>query len=157
MDENEMEYAGFWIRAGAFMIDSLLFGVISLPLLFWIYGWKYLFTITNSTIAGPADFVISVIFPSATTIAFWFWKQATPGKMLFSAKVVDAISGSPPSIGQIIGRYFAYLVSLAPLGLGFLWIAIDGRKQSWHDKLAGTVVVKRKSVPVKFINVRAQT
>jgi len=46
-----------------------------------------------------------------------------------------------PSTGKLIGRYFAYLVSIIPIFLGFLWIAVDKRKQGWHDKLAGTVVI----------------
>jgi uncharacterized RDD family membrane protein YckC len=47
-------------------------------------------------------------------------------------------------MGQSVGRYFAYLVSIIPLCLGFAWIAFDARKQGWHDKLAGSVVVRTK-------------
>jgi len=50
----------------------------------------------------------------------------------------------PPSLGQAIGRYLAYFVSALVLGLGFIWIAFDTRKQGWHDKLAGTVVVRAR-------------
>lgn len=53
----------------------------------------------------------------------------------------------------LIGRYLAYYVSLIPFGLGFIWVAFDGRKQGWHDKLAGTVVVRKKNrepKPVSF-------
>jgi uncharacterized RDD family membrane protein YckC len=42
----------------------------------------------------------------------------------------------------LIGRFFAYFVSIFPACLGFLWIAFDRRKQGWHDKIAGTVVVR---------------
>ena len=56
--------------------------------------------------------------------------------------IVDARTGKAPSKGQLIGRYFAYYLSLLPLGLGFLWIAWDQRKQGWHDKIAGTVVIR---------------
>ena len=62
--------------------------------------------------------------------------------MLLSAKIVDASTFGPPSTGKLIGRYFAYLVSIVPMFLGFLWIAFDKRKQGWHDKLAGTVVIR---------------
>ncbi len=62
--------------------------------------------------------------------------------MLVSAKIVDAKTGQPASTGQLIGRYFAYIVSTLPLMLGFIWIAFDPRKQGWHDKLAGTIVVR---------------
>jgi uncharacterized RDD family membrane protein YckC len=57
------------------------------------------------------------------------------------ARIVDANTYGPPSTGKLVGRYFAYLASIIPLFLGFLWIAFDKRKQGWHDKLAGTVVV----------------
>ena len=55
--------------------------------------------------------------------------------------IVDAQSGRPASTGRLVARYFAYIASSLPLFLGFAWIAIDRRKQGWHDKIAGTVVV----------------
>ncbi len=73
--------------------------------------------------------------------------------MAISTKIVDAVSGNAPTNGQMIGRYFAYFISTIPLCLGFLWIAFDKKKQGWHDKLAGTVVVRtlrRGAEPVKF-------
>jgi uncharacterized RDD family membrane protein YckC len=78
------------------------------------------------------------------TILFWIYKGATPGKMAVHARIVDARTGLHASTGQYVGRYFAYFVSLVPLGLGYLWVAWDDRKQAWHDKLAGTVVVRRR-------------
>ncbi|MGZ8994756.1 MAG: RDD family protein, partial [Burkholderiaceae bacterium] len=56
-------------------------------------------------------------------------------------------------VGQSIGRYFGYYVSTIPLLIGLIWVAFDSRKQGWHDKLAGTVVVRPKNhgaVPVTF-------
>jgi len=44
----------------------------------------------------------------------------------------------------LIGRYFAYYISILPFMLGFVWVAIDSKKQGWHDKMAGTLVVKAK-------------
>jgi uncharacterized RDD family membrane protein YckC len=99
------------------------------------------------------DFLISWVLPAIAVIVFWISKQATPGKMAVSARIVDATSGNPPSGGQCVGRYFAYFVSMFPLGLGLIWVAFDKRKQGWHDKLAGTVVVRSKrrgAEPVKF-------
>jgi uncharacterized RDD family membrane protein YckC len=52
-----------------------------------------------------------------------------------------------------VGRYFAYFLSTIPLGLGLIWVAFDKRKQGWHDKLAGTVVIKKANSspePVSF-------
>jgi uncharacterized RDD family membrane protein YckC len=65
-----------------------------------------------------------------------------PGKILDGIKIVDAGTGDKMSVGQAIARYFAYLISTIPFGLGFIWIGIDKKKQGWHDKLAGPVVIK---------------
>lgn len=51
--------------------------------------------------------------------------------------------GQPASPAQLVGRYLAYYMSMRPLGLGLIWVVFDKRKQGWHDKLAGTVVVKQ--------------
>jgi uncharacterized RDD family membrane protein YckC len=75
-------------------------------------------------------------------VLFWLYRQATPGKMAISARIVDARTGGKPGIGQLIGRYLGYFVSTMPLFLGLIWVAFDPRKQGWHDKLAGTVVVR---------------
>jgi uncharacterized RDD family membrane protein YckC len=73
--------------------------------------------------------------------------------MAISARIVDARTGAPASTRQLVIRYLGYYVSTIPLGLGLLWVAFDPRKQGWHDKMAGTVVVRpshRGPVPVKF-------
>jgi uncharacterized RDD family membrane protein YckC len=64
--------------------------------------------------------------------------------MLIGAEVVDAQTGAALSVRQSIGRYFGYYVSILPLLLGLAWVAFDPRKQGWHDKLAGTVVVRAR-------------
>jgi len=95
------------------------------------------------------------VLPAIAVIIFWMTKQATLGKMAISAIIVDADSGKAPGTGQLIGRYFAYYLSIIPFGLPFLWIAFDKRKRGWHDKAAGTVVVRpkhRRPVPVTFKN-----
>jgi uncharacterized RDD family membrane protein YckC len=139
---QEVKYAGFWIRTGAAIIDTLLIMLVTLPLLVAIYGWAYFDAEQTGIVAGPADFVISWVLPAVAVIAFWIVKQATPGKMAVSTKIVDAESGKAASTGQLIGRYFAYFAATLPLGLGILWVAFDKKKQGWHDKLAGTVVVR---------------
>jgi uncharacterized RDD family membrane protein YckC len=137
-------YAGFWIRLGAALIDGLLWAVIAVPVLWAAYGPEVFGS--DRFIHGPVDFLVSWVFPSLATILFWIYKGATPGKMAVHARIVDARTGAHASTGQYIGRYFAYFVSLLPLGLGYLWVAWDDRKQGWHDKLAGTVVVRRRQV-----------
>jgi uncharacterized RDD family membrane protein YckC len=138
-------YVGFWARVLATLIDSVLIMAITLPPLLGIYGLAYLEN--NEAISGLADILISNILPMILVILFWAKKQATPGKMAVSARIVDAQTGKAPSVKQCVGRYFAYILSALPLGLGFLWVAFDSKKQAWHDKLAGTVVVKVSRSP----------
>ena len=151
VDETEYEYAGFWVRVGAALIDTVLVACLTLPLLRLVYGEGY--WESERFILGPADFLISYVLPAIAVIAFWVARGATPGKMAVGAQVVDARSGAKPTTGQSIGRYLGYYVSTIPLGLGLIWVAFDSRKQGWHDKLAGTVVIRRKggtARPVSF-------
>ena len=149
MPEQNVEYAGFWVRVGATIIDTLLIMAVLMPLLVAIYGWAYFDAASTRLFVGPADFLLSWVAPAVAVILFWVYKQATPGKMALSIRIVDAATGNPPSTGQCVGRYFAYFVSIFPLGLGLIWVAFDRRKQGWHDKLAGTVVIRSKN-PVTF-------
>ena len=136
---NDMEYAGFWIRTGASLIDTILMMVIIVPVLTIIYGKGY--WSSEAVFLGVWDLLFNYILPAIVVIVFWIVKSATPGKILLELSIVDAETGGKPSNGQLIGRYFAYYISVLPLMLGFIWVGFDKRKQGWHDKLAGTVVV----------------
>ena len=152
MENRELEYVGFWVRVVASLIDTVLLALIVTPLLAAVYGRGYL-DMSIGAVPGTPDLLLSWVLPAVAVIAFWVARQATPGKMVFSARIVDARTGREPSAGQCIGRYLAYFVSSVPFCLGFLWVAIDRRKQGWHDKLAGTVVVRPRRgsvVPVVF-------
>ena len=140
VNESEFEYVGFWARIGASIIDTVLVVVICFPLLTLIYGEEY--WSSTQLVQGPADLLLNWVLPAVAVVLFWVYRQATPGKMAIGARIVDARTGARPSTGQLIGRYFAYYVSLLPLMLGFIWVAFDARKQGWHDKLANTVVVR---------------
>ena len=136
-------YAGFWMRFVAFLIDSLVIAVVIVPLLVAVYGWSY-FDANRAGFAGVWDFLVQVVLPAAAAVLFWRYKGATPGKMAISARIVDAQTGQTPSTGKLVIRYFAYFASILPLGLGFAWIGIDRRKQGFHDKIAGTLVIHDK-------------
>jgi uncharacterized RDD family membrane protein YckC len=146
-----VQYVGFWARVGAALIDSVLLLIIIAPLLYWIYGPGYFVapdpTGRMSTVGGLADLLLNWVLPAVAVILFWVYRQATPGKMAIGARIVDARTGAPPSTGQLIGRYLGYYVSMIPLFLGLIWVAFDARKQGWHDKLAGTVVVRDARPP----------
>lgn len=148
-DHGEVEWAGFWVRVGASLIDTILLLLIITPLLTSIYGVTY--WLNDAWVKGVWDFVLSYLFPAVAALVFWIYKSATPGKMALGLTIVDARTGARPSTGQFIGRYLGYYVSAIPLCLGFIWVAFDRRKQGWHDKLAGTVVIRsRQSEPVRF-------
>jgi len=152
MERTDLEYVGFWLRVVAALIDALIFVIISWPILETVYGSSY-WNPNGPIFKGPTDFVVTWVFPAIATVACWAKWQATPGKMAISARVVDAKTGGNPSVGQYIGRYFGYFVSSIPALLGIIWVGLDQRKQGWHDKLAGTVVVRAKysnPAPVRF-------
>lgn len=144
-------YAGFWIRFWASVIDSILVSLILTPLLIAVFGWDY-FTSSRLGGYGFLDFILSWGLPTLAIVLLWVYKSTSPGKMFFSARIVDAETGGDLTVKQCVVRYLGYFVSLVPLGLGFLWIAFDSRKQGWHDKLAGTVVVRCKKPESSDVN-----
>ncbi len=140
-DQMESQPVGFWKRVLAAIIDTILIIVVTYPILFAVYGSGY-FTDTSMS-QGPIDILLTYVFPAVAVIVFWMYKSATPGKMAISAKIVDAKTGGPVPTSRLIIRYLGYIVSTIPLGLGLLWVAWDPRKQGWHDKMAGTLVVSK--------------
>jgi len=166
MIADDLEYVGFWPRFGAIVIDTVLVLLITAPLVSWVYGSdqgpdlnELLASDSQSLLAsmltprGPADVLINWVLPAVAIIVLWLTRKATPGKMAIGARVVDAATGNAISVRQGIVRYLGYYISSIPLCLGFLWVAFDPRKQGWHDKLAGTVVVRAKNrgpQPVNF-------
>ena len=161
MSSNEMEvhgqsfeYVGFWPRFGASIIDSIIIIAITFPILYLIYGGDY-FDFEES-VQGIPDLIISYVFPLVATILFWIYKCATPGKIALSVKIVDAKTGNNPTVSQSIIRYVGYCVSLIPFGFGFLCIAWDSKKQGWHDKMAGTVVIRPKNKNIEEVQFNEQ-
>jgi len=165
---REPQYVGFWPRFLAFLVDSLVVSVVLAPLMIALYGAGYfdklnaemaallassgdpsadalriLETLTrpDSAIMALGDIRVQIGF-AVTIILFWRFRGATPGKMLVKARIVTADGLVQPSTARLIGRFLAYFVSIFGFCLGFLWIAFDRRKQGWHDKIAGTVVVR---------------
>jgi uncharacterized RDD family membrane protein YckC len=78
----------------------------------------------------------------------WKLKGATVGGIVFDLHVVR-LDGRPIEWETAIVRALGCFLSLAVVGLGFIWIAFDDGSQAWHDKIAGTVVVRvKKGVPL---------
>jgi uncharacterized RDD family membrane protein YckC len=154
----QTQYATFTGRMLASVIDTVLSSVLLVPI-FNLFN-KF-FTVespdientkivakmsTEEALAVLATSLPSMLFQSAViaiiVIIFWAYRGATPGKMILKMKIVDAKTSGEPSKKQLIIRYLGYFVSLLPLCLGFVWIFYDKRQQGFHDKLAGTVVIK---------------
>ncbi len=125
-------YAGFRVRTAASLIDSVLMLIITAPLPLLV------FIVPDET----AVLVLSTVVSALVVILFWRWKQGTPGKLMLRLRIVDAATGGEPGLRQWCLRYVGYILSTLPLLLGFLWAAWDPRRQGWHDKLAGTVVIR---------------
>ena len=117
---DSFEYVGFWPRFLAAIIDNIVNAIVVVVL--------------------PIP-----ILPVIATILLWIFNQATLGKMVIQAKIVDARTMQAPSAGQCIIRYlFLLIISFVTCGLGTLSIEFDENKRGWHDKVAGTAVIRPK-------------
>lgn len=132
--EEPAIYAGFWERFGAAFIDGIILFVIRIILSFLIAS-------------SPEEFF--GIFYFANIGASWLYaalmesssSQATIGKRALGIKVTT-MDGNRISFGQATGRHFGKIISTLILLVGFLMMLWDDKKQTLHDKMAGTLVVK---------------
>jgi uncharacterized RDD family membrane protein YckC/cytoskeletal protein CcmA (bactofilin family) len=115
--------AGFWIRFAALLIDLILVGVIVVPTLGMFVPGSML-----------------VLLP-AYTVILWKLKGSTVGGIVCRLQLVR-VDGRPVDWTTALVRAFAAYLSVLCLGLGFIWVAFDAERQSWHDKIAGTTVVR---------------
>jgi uncharacterized RDD family membrane protein YckC len=125
---QQLQYAGFWIRLVAFIIDGFILGAI---------GFAISVVIANVWEA----FLLQLFARAAYSIAFWIGTGATPGKMAVGIKVVMT-NGEPIDFGAACLRYFGYWLSGLIFGIGYLMIAFSAQKKGLHDNIANTVVVK---------------
>ncbi len=148
---QQVEYAGFWRRFAAVLIDTLVLLLIITPLAYFFSQGEYLpgFNPEGDIAAQLATLqldwnylLINDLLPMVLVIFFWVRFRGTPGKQLMSCEVVDAETLGNLSIGQSIMRYIGYFLSTLPLCLGFLWVALDKKKRGFHDLLAHTVVIR---------------
>jgi uncharacterized RDD family membrane protein YckC len=107
-------------------------------------SWTELYTLlVESGYAALVAMEVSIeiaILGGVLTLAQYYLKT-TPGRWLVGLKLVDAKTETSPTLPQLIRRLLGYFVSLPPFMLGYIWCAWDGKRQTWHDKIAGTVVV----------------
>jgi uncharacterized RDD family membrane protein YckC len=139
-----LNYAGFWIRTLAYIMDSVLMQIILLPLSFLI----------RMGVGGPVNpmqpnlaalFVntpVSMILVVSYYTFFVGKYGATLGKMALKLRVVNP-DGSPVGYGKACGRYFAYIVSSLICLIGFLMVAWDPEKRGLHDRICNTRVIQK--------------
>lgn len=141
---QQYAYAGFWIRFGAAIIDSIIVMVAMIPLTM-IFGGG------NTTVASDgfssfqfmstADWIWQIL-AAVFYIFCWIKFAGTPGKRLLRLKVLDEKTGENVTVGQAIIRYIGYIPATLIFFIGLIWVAFDAKKQGWHDKMAKTVVVR---------------
>jgi uncharacterized RDD family membrane protein YckC len=132
-------YAGFWRRAAALGLDSLILTILS-ALINMAFGR-----------ARAGALLINVVIACAYFAGFHSSaKQATPGKMVFGVKVSD-LAGARIGIGRAIGRFFAMWVSGLIVLIGYLMAALTQKKQALHDMIAGTLVVNANAGPDEIV------
>jgi uncharacterized RDD family membrane protein YckC len=130
-----MEYAGFWRRVAAALIDGILVGVVS-----WIV------TLIFSGISDGAEVTAQILVLIA---AYGYYAgmesssyQATVGKIALGIQVTD-LNGNRISFGRALGRNLAEILSALILGIGYIMVAFTAKKQGLHDMIAGTLVVQK--------------
>lgn len=151
-------YGGFWRRLFAYAVDKVILYLIALLLLLVAIAALVLGGFSAHRIVaggnplrglGPALVLyLGALFLVDMLYFTWFHGSVgqTPGKMLLKLKVVRT-SGEEMTFGAAFLRWATTYVSSMFLSLGYLWIALDGRKQGWHDKIAATLVIRTAGRP----------
>jgi uncharacterized RDD family membrane protein YckC len=121
--------ASFLDRIVAFALDAILVAIVNGVL---VAGY---FTFGR----GPDNSYLLVLF--AYHVGFWAWKGTTLGGIICNLRMVRTTGEEPRFIDALV-RGLSAIFSVAALGIGVFWMINDAERQMWHDKIAGTVVVK---------------
>lgn len=125
--------AGFWIRVLAFLIDSVILFVINLIIAAILNG--------SATGRSGIQTLLGIIYFSYFWSGSSIWPGQTVGDKVLNLRVIKT-DGSDISIVQAFIRYVGLFISFIVIFIGVIWVAFDANKQGWHDKIAGTYVVK---------------
>jgi uncharacterized RDD family membrane protein YckC len=131
----EPRYAGFWIRFVAYVIDGIVVGIA--------FGIALLSTGQIDVDNGRArsDDGSGLLVLTLYFIVCWALWQRTLGYRVLGLRLVKT-DGSPVTWGTAIIRGLMFIVSFIPLALGLIWAGFNREKQGWHDKVAGTWVIR---------------
>lgn len=133
---KNVRLAGWHLRVLAFLVDAALC-LLVLAAGSWLIGNTALAYAMSPAMGKALAWTVA----SLAVVVCWKLLGATPGKMVFGSRVVDADTGGPLGLIQCLVRWGGLLVSALPLGAGLHWAALDPKGQALHDKLAGTLVV----------------
>ena len=134
---NRNDYGGFWRRFFADSIDGIILGM--------------LFSVVSvSAIPEDISDLLVLLTFLAYMIGFKVYTGGTPGYQILQMKII-AINGAEVTVKQLSIRLFSSLFSSMAFGLGFIWIAFDKNRQAWHDKIAGTYIVRTEATPVRTV------
>ncbi len=129
------QYAGFWIRFGARLIDGILLAIVQYALIFAVAGLGTESAVSLG-VSGLIYFLVHPTYEAVMTVKH----RATLGKLALGIRILRT-DGTQLTWGRAIGRYFAQLLSQVILFIGYVMAAFDDRKQALHDRLCDTVVV----------------
>lgn len=141
--DGSIPYAGFWKRAGAYVIDYIIVGILVRVVVMALFGAR------GAPGAGYAGFallaaaVCGVLYYAVLESSSM---QATLGKKALDLKVTD-LHGERIGFGRALGRLFGQILSFMLFGIGFAMAVFTERRQTLHDKMAGTLVVSRVESP----------
>jgi uncharacterized RDD family membrane protein YckC len=147
-----VDYADFWPRVGAYVIDYIFSNVAGVVALFAAAFIAILAADRSGDIVLQEDqdtlVVIGVVtgaLGAAVVSVLYFWLGdawgGTPGKRLVGLGVVDAGTGGKIGLSRGFLRFLVMTLGAVTLYIGWLWCIWDKKKQTWHDKAAGSVVV----------------
>ena len=147
--EMTTKYMGFWIRTSAGLVDFILVIIFSF-VFYFLLVFSGIFFPNESTwrlmvTSEQSPFLLFIVWPMLWVTYYCLLtglKGQTLGKMLFRMKVVNSKDEKSGLIRAIMREILGKLVSSMGLGIGFFCIAYNVEKRGWHDKIAGTYVIK---------------
>jgi uncharacterized RDD family membrane protein YckC len=145
MAEADLPKAGFWIRVAAAFVDSLISGALQGIILFLFAGLLRLLLHgynSDSMLMICLAWLLGSSIGAVYYVYFTAFGGQTPGKMALRIKVVrtdsTALTLGRAFYREIIGKFVSGII----LGIGYLMIAFDAKKQGLHDRMADTYVVR---------------
>ena len=146
--ENNIKFAGFWIRHIAIFVDFLILFLIWI--LFWLILNLLWVQIDNTTTTWFIIQILTNLFWFLYFALFHFFLWKTPWKIAVWVKVVNH-NFEKISMLQAFWRSFATILSALPLFLWYFWAWWDQKKRTFHDMLAKTYIIEEKAISVNWI------